>query len=100
MLYPICSPTYGYKFDYSTLLGGVRRNSSGHVIGAVSAVSVWVSSVDETKMLIEEGGTGVELDLADPATLAWERTLIEEMKQLDSRSEQDGINVLINVGRR
>ena len=28
------SPWYGYENNYTKILGGIERNSSGHVIGA------------------------------------------------------------------
>ena len=72
------------------MLGGVTRNSSGHIIAATSALMLWVLEVtvetesspiqafqvDPSKLGVASAGSGVELGLADPASLAWEDHLV------------------------
>ncbi len=89
---------YGYKFDYTTLLGATERNSTGHVTSARSAIHTWVTRVDPEAELREEGGTGIELDLADADTLAWEAEAIRTLLEEDARKEE--VSVFINLGRR
>ena len=48
----------------------------------------------------DAGGVGVELDLADAATLAWEAEVITVMKELDEEAAREGVRVHINVARR
>ena len=35
------SPWYGYSVDYGSALGGVTRNSSGHIVAAKTAQMYW-----------------------------------------------------------
>lgn len=49
------SPVTGHDTDYVHLLGGIRRNSSGHIVGASSLLTHWMlfvnfSQVDHTKI--------------------------------------------------
>ena len=39
------SPWFGFSRNFSSMLGGVTRNSSGHIIAATSALMVWVLEV-------------------------------------------------------
>ena len=42
------SPWFGFSRNFSSMLGGVTRNSSGHIIAATSALMVWVLEVSST----------------------------------------------------
>lgn len=49
------SPTTGHESDFVQLLGGIRRNSSGHIVGASSLLTHWMvfvnfTNVDHTKV--------------------------------------------------
>ena len=46
------SPWYGYDVDYSSFLGGIMKNSSGHIIGAQSMRMTWVLKVPEEATLL------------------------------------------------
>jgi len=71
------SPWYGYDTDFSKLLGGVVRNSSGHIVSASSALMHWSISVKEDdKVGAKTGGTSYDAE-ADNTTLAWEKLFIE-----------------------
>jgi hypothetical protein len=37
----LCSPYFGYKFNFSDLLGNVERNSTGHIVSAKSLIHIW-----------------------------------------------------------
>ena len=93
---------YGYRFDYTSLLGSPVRNSSGAVVAARSALHVFTARVDlAAGDLGDAGGAGVELDLADAATLAWEAEVIGVMTGMDAEArEEAGVGVLVNVARR
>jgi len=54
------------------------------------------TSIVEVKHEAEELSAGIELDLADPVTLEWEKSVSEEML----RHSAEDIIVLANVGRR
>ena len=87
----VLSPWFGFSRNFSSLLGGVTKNSSGHIIAATSALMVWVlevrgilggnlanfkpsAQVDPSSVSRESAGLGVRL--ADPASLAWEDALV------------------------
>ena len=89
------SPWYGYDADYSSLLGGIQRNSSGHIVSAKSAQMVWVVEVPDDGRVISSQGSGVALEIADPTTLAWEAELI----QVAQNSTSDEIQVMVNAAR-
>ena len=44
----ILSPWFGFSRNFSSMLGGLTRNSSGHIIAATSALMVWVLEVSST----------------------------------------------------
>ena len=95
------SPVYGYAINYADMLGAITRNETGHVVAARSAVHAWHTALDESKELTEEGGVGVELDLADEDTLAWEKAVIEAMFEVSKDAEKESdVKVLVNVARR
>jgi len=89
------SPWYGYDVDYSNLLGGIMRNSSGHIVGAKSAQMVWVVEVPDDGRVISSQGSGVALEIADPTTLAWEAELI----LIAQSSSKDQLKVNVNAAR-
>ena len=93
------SPVYGYKFDFSSLLGSVERNSSGHVVSARSVMTVFLVEIDPSQGLSEEGGVGIELDLADKGTLAWEKEFVAQGLDYD-KEEGGAMTVYINAARR
>ena len=87
----VFSPWFGFSRNFSSLLGGVTKNSSGHIIAATSALMVWVlevrgflggnlenlpAQVDPSSVSRESAGLSAELGLADPASLAWEDALV------------------------
>ena len=92
------SPHFGHDFDYSTLLGDITRDErTGQIISAKSALHIWVASTDLSN-LTDSGIAGVELDLADATSLAWENKLIKTM--LDFDAEMPDMSILVNVARR
>ena len=85
------SPWYGYDIDYSSLLGGIERNSTGHIVGARSMRMAWVIKVPKEGRIVAAEGSGVELGVADLTSLAWETKLIDIV--LRSSTEQMKIRV-------
>ena len=77
------SPWYGYDMDYSRLLGGIVRNSTGHIIGARTAQMIWIVKVPDVDRVIS-ALSGTELEFADPTTLAWESELIKTVLDLST----------------
>merc|ERR1711892_161008 len=89
------SPWYGYDANYANLLGGITRNSSGHIVGAKSAQMVWVVEIPDEGRLISSQGSGVALEIADPTTLAWESELIH----VTQNASRDQLQVMVNAAR-
>jgi len=71
------SPWYGYGTNYSKLLGGITRNSSGHVISATVAQMFWRIEVPDGAEIVDSQGSGLELQLADQDSLEWEEQFIQ-----------------------
>jgi len=71
------SPWFGYDADYTRFLGGVQKNSSGHVVAAKSTQMIWKLRLPKDSELVDSQGSGLELELADETTLAWEEAFVE-----------------------
>ena len=69
------SPWYGYSSEYQHLLGGVERNSTGHIVSAKTAYMIWTLQVPEGVDLVSK--TGLEIDPADATTIQWEQQFLE-----------------------
>ena len=88
----ILSPWFGFSRSFSSMLGGLTRNSSGHIVAATSALMVWVLQVsslykslkhqtylfqvDPSSLSKRHAVLTTELGHADPASLAWEDNLV------------------------
>lgn len=70
------SPWFGYDLDYSGLLGGIKRNSSGHIVSARTAHLVWTLKVPDDAVIDSSAGGGLEIDPADKTTTDWEQEFI------------------------
>jgi len=71
------SPWYGYDTRFEKILGGVERNESGHIVAASIAQMFWRTKVPEDAVIVNSQGSGLELELADQATLDWEEQFLE-----------------------
>ncbi|XP_043207337.1 protein patched homolog 3-like [Amphibalanus amphitrite] len=58
------SPVFGYRFNVSRYLGGVQRNSTGHVISASAAFFAWAvrRDPDAENVIVSDTGTGEPVD--------------------------------------
>ena len=70
------SPWHGYEKDFSETLGGITRNSSGHIVAAKSELMIFVNKVDFSQVDLSQG-VGSVLEFADDTNLAWETEFIE-----------------------
>ena len=91
------SPWFGYDRDFSSLLGGINRNASGHIISAQTALMVWSVTVPDDAEIDTNQGSGVELELADADTLEWERVMIETV--LEMREGEEDLDIVPNAAR-
>ena len=80
------SPWFGHTMNYTQLLGGVTRNSSGHIVSASTGLLLWSISVPDNTSVVESQGSGVELELGDETSLAWEQRFVSTALEF---SEQD-----------
>lgn len=71
------SPWFGYKTEYSSLLGGIERNSSGHIVAATTTQMFWSISIPDDANIVENTESNFEVDLADNITLNWEDVFID-----------------------
>ena len=89
------SPWFGFDVDYSKFLGGIQRNSSGHIISAETAQMVWKLQLPDDLQLVDNQGSGLELDLADKITLEWEDKFVKTTLNMS----KPGFNVLPHAAR-
>ena len=89
------SPWTGYKTDFTSLLGGLERDTRGQVVAARTAMMVWSITVPDDVELDTSQGSGVELEFADATTLAWEAALIETTLGMKA----ENITILLNSAR-
>ena len=78
------SPWFGYDVDYKKFLGGIERNASGHIISARTAQMVWKLKLPEDFEIVDNQGSGLELDLADKTTLDWEEEFIQIVQNMST----------------
>jgi predicted RND superfamily exporter protein len=71
------SPWFGYERDFASLLGGVERNSSGHIVAARTSQMIWSITVPDDVEIVNNQGSGLELDLADRTSLEWEEAFVQ-----------------------
>jgi len=74
------SPWFGYDRDFSSLLGGIVRNSTGHIVSAKTAQMIWSIRVPDDVEIVDNQGSGLELELADAISLEFEEQFIETVQ--------------------
>jgi len=80
------SPWFWSAHNYSVDLGGMWRNSSGHIIGAKA---VWVQllvNVPTDSIKVDAGGLGFEFEVADQNSLDFEQFLIDHSAKVNGNS--------------
>jgi hypothetical protein len=78
------SPVYGHDTDFTALLGGIVRNTTGHIVAASTARMMWSISVPEDAVIVESQGSGVELELGDSTSLKWEEEFVLTAQRLST----------------
>jgi predicted RND superfamily exporter protein len=76
------SPWFGYDVDYTKFLGGIERNTTGHIISARTAQMIWKLKLPEDIELVDNQGSGLELELADKTTLEWEEEFVQIVQNM------------------
>ena len=88
------SPWYGHNKNYSRTLGGIVRNSTGHIVSAKSELMVFMLEFDDENVNIHKGG-GTEFVFVDETTLAWEAEFIK----VGLNSSSDIVEVMVDSPR-
>jgi hypothetical protein len=97
------SPVFGYETDFTTHVGLPTLDASGRVIGGKSIRNYWITKWDTT---LKSNSTvqliGIEYDLADPLTMAWEAKVIDAFRTMkeEVRKEKAGFDILFSMTRR
>ena len=96
------SPYFGYSFNYDTLLGSIKRNESGHIVSARSAMHHLVTTVDLDNLSslgLADAGTEPAAEL-DDANYQWQWEVINTILEEDKKSQKDvGMNVRVRMTR-
>ena len=85
------SPYFGFKYNYEKLLGSIKRNSTGHIIGAKAALYHFNTVVDESKVT----NTSLQLGndpkkVLDEENIQWQDEVIRVALLADSNSSSTG----------
>ena len=94
------SPVFGYETNYVNYLGRVERNSTGHVVGAMSIRNIWLEEFQPEDIPSSNDISDIQLDLVDPFTLGYEQEVLEVLKAWrDEREQEDrGYHLYMNLG--
>lgn len=89
------SPYFGFNYDFAGKLGGVKRNKTGHIVGATSALHSWVSTVDESDVV----KSFIQLDTVKVGkiNLDWELDVIDMCLDQAQEWKDDGIDITVKV---
>ena len=81
---------FGTEADYTNFLGGKVRNSSGAVVAASTIIDSWTTEWDPARKVNTSRVVGLDLDLADPLTMEWERKVVDAFLRLAGEIEAEG----------
>lgn len=88
------SAVFGFPTNFSTMLGGIERDSEGLVRRAKAARQLWVTRINFTAVktgdFADDAGTGMEVDTA---SFGWEKELIKAV--LNESERPDNISLYL-----
>jgi Niemann-Pick C1 protein len=95
------SPVFGYESNFTNYLGEKTFNSTGHVIGARTVRSIWLTKFNPHDIEPTRKLTGFEIDLVDAFTMDYEAELIKLLRAWAKETEEkkNGHKLYINVAR-
>jgi len=79
------SPWFFSPRNYTEDLGGITRNSSGHVVSAEVAWVQIILEIPEDAELVAPGGIGLEFEVADQRSLEFEEYMVSVCNQANGR---------------
>ena len=82
------SPYFGYAFNYSSLLGGIKGNESHKVVSAASAMYNLATTVDLTRIVSSSNtqNAGTEFFPLDKENLVWQEEMIKVSDVITKKS--------------
>ncbi|KAF2362201.1 Protein patched/dispatched, partial [Trinorchestia longiramus] len=92
------SATYLYPLNFTEFLGGIERNSSGHIVSARAAMHQWMMAVNRTAVNLAyfEDMSGLT-SAVDPGLYRWEGEFIKVL--LNDSLRPDGVAVYASSER-
>lgn len=95
------SSTTGHEQAFDRLLGGIKRNSTGHIVAATGLLSHWMVYVNFSDVNHDKIGNaaGTE-DWASEEALAWENGFLEAMHKLRDNLTDAQTEIFFSAGRR
>ena len=84
------SPVFSYATNFKDYLGDKKVNATGHVVAAKAMRSILLATYDAAKVAESKAIFGVEFDLADPFTMAWEAKLVETLTAVKAELAEEG----------
>lgn len=95
------SSTSGHERSFDRLLGGIKRNATGHIVSASGLLSHWMVYVNFSNVNHDKIGNaaGTE-DWASEEALAWENEFLNAMHLLRDDLVDDHTEVYFSAGRR
>ena len=92
------SPYFGFKYNYEKLLGSIKRNSTGHIVGAEAALYNFNTVVDVTKVANDSFQIGNDpKKILDVDNIKWQDEGIRIALLADSNSSNTGIYIVYNT---
>ena len=94
------SPVFGYETNYTSYLGQVDYNSTGHVVGAKTMRSIWLEKFDPDDIPPSSKLIGFEINKADPFTTGYEREVLKVLKEWrdERETENKGYSFYMTLG--
>ena len=94
---------FGRPVNYTKELGGIERNSTGHIVKATAITLRWFAKINRTAFTVEGAstndlGTGQHVDLNN---MNWEKKLSDLLlSKYSGASLPSGISLYFNLARR
>jgi len=91
------SKVLGIEQDFTKYLGSIKRNSSGHIVGAKATFIRFFGGVNISAITEDEIANTAKGSPVDRFTLGWEQALIETLTQ--NLGNSSSVNYYINVAK-
>ncbi|PSN55875.1 hypothetical protein C0J52_02764 [Blattella germanica] len=92
------SPVFGHPTNYIKLLGDIKKNETGHVVGASALLSLFMVHVDYSQINYDENGnTAGTADMATKTVLTWEEQFMKVMENFTKNAKD--MEVFYESGR-